>query len=255
MDLSSLSKIILDYGEKKDFITDMEILSFAKQCYPSFNDSFKNILIAALMDNKVIYSYDFNVYKVYRHRREFIPYQNASIERQLLRYSANKQLKISYFDSSFYNSLSSLQSMKSYLFVGVESYAINYLVDKIEKDNKKAIVSSDLVKLKKLFSGIEIDFDFVIKTMNVDTPLFKKRSDNFYYPKLETLLVDLFADKTLYDLYFSEIENIYTNAFKEYAIKINTLLRYADKKGVKEKIKSLFGYIEFDIKRGEFNYD
>ena len=255
MDISCLSKKILNHGEKNDFITDVEILLFAKECYPNFNFSFKNILIATLMEDGIIYSYDFNIYKVYRNRKKYVPYQNKSVERQLLRYISDKQLKVSYFDSSFYNSLSSLQSMKNYLIVGVESHATNYLVDRIEKDNKKAIVTSDLAKLRKLFSGIEFKFDYVIKTINIDTPLFKKTSDYFYYPKLETLLVDLLTDKTLYDLYFSEIENIYKNAFKEYTIKINTLLRYAEKKGVKEKIKSLLDYIEFDIKRGEFNYD
>lgn len=145
--------------------------------------------------------------------------------------------------------------MKNYLFVGIESYAVNYLIDKIEKDNKKAITSNDLAKLKKLFSGINLNFDYVIKTINIDTPLYKKRNSTFYYPKLETLLVDLITDKTLSNLYSSEIENIYVNALKEYTVKINTLLRYADKKGVKDKIKSLLEFIDFNIERGEFNYD
>lgn len=255
MEISNLSKIIIEYARHKDFITDSEIITLAKKCYPNFNCSFKNILIAMLMDENVIYSYNLNIYKVYGRRKEFEPYRNSIVEKQLLKYLGDKQLVISYFDSSFYNSLSSLQSMKSYLFVGVESYAINYLLDKIEKDDKKAIVSSDLAKLRKLFAGIEFDFNYVIKPINGDTPLFKKRSQAFYYPKLETLLVDLIADKSLFDLYSSEIENIYTNAFKEYAIKINRLLRYADKKGAKAKIISLLEYIDFNIERGEFNYD
>lgn len=255
MDISRLSKIVLEHAIKKDYITDSEILSFAAQCYPNLNTSFKNIIIAALMEEKVIYPYDLNHYKAYGKRKEFVPHKNELVERQLLNYLGDKELKISYFDSSFYNALSSLQSMKNFLFIGVESYATNYLIDRIEKDNKKVIISSDLAKLRKLFSGIEFHFDYVIKTINEDTPLFKKRSNYFYYPRLETLLVDLMSDKTLNDLYSSEIENIYINAFKEYAIKINRLFRYAEKKGCKDKIKSLLEYIDFDIERGEFNYD
>ena len=129
------------------------------------------------------------------------------------------------------------------------------MLDKIEKDHKKVIASADLAKLRKLFSGIEFGFDYVLKTINEDTPLFKKRDDIFCYPKLETLLVDLVTDKLLLDLYSSEIENIYINAFKKYAIKVNRLLRYADKKGAKEKIIKLLEYIDFNIERGEFNYD
>lgn len=255
MDISTLSRIIIDYAKRRDFITDSDIVSLAKQHYRDFNDSYKSILIQKLVDSKAIYCYDINIYKAYRNREEFVPYQNALVEKQLLKYFKNKQLSISYFDSSFYNSLSSLQSMKSYLIVGIESYAVDYLIDKIEKDKKKVITTTDLAKLRRLFSGIEFDFDYVIKTINVDTPLFKKRSDTFCYPKLETLLVDLVTDKVLSDLYSSEIVNIYINALTEYAIKINTLLRYADKKGAKEKIKTLLKNIDFDIKRGEFSYD
>ena len=102
------------------------------------------------------------------------PYQDIDVERRLIKYLGDKQIKISYFVSSLFNSLSSLQSMKTYLFVGVESYAVNYLLDKIEKDNKKVIASADLAKLRKLFSGIEFGFDYVLKTINEDTPLFRK---------------------------------------------------------------------------------
>ena len=255
MDIKNLSKIILDYAKSRDFITDSEILMLAKRCYPSFNSSFKNILIAVLMAEKVIYCYDFHVYKVYGTRKQFVPYKNMMVEKRLLRYLTDKQLRASYFDSSFFNSLSSLQSMRSYLFVGVESHALNYIMDKMAKDNKKAITSNDLARLRKLFPEIQFDFDYVLKTINEDTPLFKKKSKVFCYPKLETLLVDLITDKTLSDLYSSEIENIYINAFNEYVIKINRLTRYADKKGVKEKLMHLLEYIDFDIKKGEFKYD
>ena len=255
MDISNICRIVKEYAEKKDTISDSEIISLAKQYYPKFNSSFKNIFISMLLEEKAIYSYDLNVYKAYHHRKSFLPYQNATIEKSLSKYVNDKQIKLSYFDTSFYNSLSSLQSVKNYLVVGIESFAINYIMDRIEKDNKQIINSGDLAKLRKLFSGINLDFDYVAKLITFDTPLFKKINNIFYYPKLETLLVDLLTDKFLSDLYSSEIVNIYTNAFKIYAIKINTLLRYADKKGAKEKIISLLEYIDFNIKKGEFNND
>ena len=251
MDINAISKKIKEYAEGRDYVTDREIFSLAKECLPNFNSSFKNILISMLMGEGVIYSYNLHIYKIYGKRNEFIPYQDIDVERRLIKYLGDKQIKISYFVSSLFNSLSSLQSMKTYLFVGAESYAINYLLDKIEKDNKKVIASTDLAKLRKLFPGIELGFDYVLKTINEDTPLFKKRNDIFCYPKLETLLVDLVTDKLLLDLYSSEIENIYINAFKKYAIKINRLLRYADKKGAKEKIFKFIQYIDFNIERGK----
>ena len=255
MDINKLSALINDYFKNNDVITDVEIITLVKQCYPNFNFSYKSILIEKLISKRIIYCYNLNVYKVYRKRKEFVPYQNKSIEKQLIKYIREKDIKISYFNSSFYNSLTLLQSMKNYIFIGVESYAVDYLVNKIEKDHKKIIATTKLASLRQILSNVELNFDYVIKTINVDTPLFKKNSNSFYYPKLETLLVDLIADKTLSDLYSSQIIEIYENTLKDYAIKINTLLRYASKKGTKEKITSLLKDIGFDIGKGEFIND
>ena len=63
MDINNLSKIILEYSKNRDFITDTEIIALTKTSYPDFNESFKNILISMLMNKKVIYSYNFNIYK------------------------------------------------------------------------------------------------------------------------------------------------------------------------------------------------
>ena len=242
--------LIKKYALNKDVVSDSEIISLVKKAQPTFNDKYRNILIKDLRDKNIIYSYDTNLYKAYRNRKRFIPSRNEKLERNIASIKGKNDLLISCFDSSFFNELSSLQSVKTYIYIGIESYAINYIIDRIDKSGKQAITSNDLAKLRKMFNDINCDFDFVIKTINIDTPLLKEGP--ICYPKLETILVDLFVDKSLNDIYSSEVEEIYTNALKQYAIKINTLLRYADKKGAKNKMLDFFHYIGYDIAKGEF---
>lgn len=253
MDIRTISNAVLSRANSKDVIFYPEIVEIIKSLYPGFNEDYKNIVIKQLRDSGIIYSYDTGKYKAYKNRKPFVFARNEEIEKQLSFYRGDKDFSISYFDSSFFNKLCSLQSTKSYLFIGVEYYVVNYLSDRMEKDKKNVIVTNDLAKLRKFYSGIDFDFDYVIKTINIDTPLVDGEDSVFRYPKIETLLVDLLSDKTLKDLYSFEIETIYRNAFKRYAIKINTLLRYAEKKGVVDHIRYILLTIGFDIEKGEFN--
>ena len=102
MDINAISNKIKKYAEGRDYVTDKEIFSLAKECYPNFNSSFKNILISTLMDEGVIYSYYLHIYKIYGKRNEFIPYQDKDTEKRLIKYLGDKQIKISYFASSLF---------------------------------------------------------------------------------------------------------------------------------------------------------
>lgn len=101
MDINAISKKIKEYAEGRDYVTDREIFSLAKECLPNFNSSFKNILISMLMGEGVIYSYNLHIYKIYGKRNEFIPYQDIDVERRLIKYVGDKQIKISYFFHRF----------------------------------------------------------------------------------------------------------------------------------------------------------
>lgn len=253
MNIDSISKRVLDYANHNDVIFYDEIMEIIIDENPAFNKDYRNIIIKELRDQGVIYSYNTGVYKAYKNRIPYNFHKDALIEKNLLKYVADSGIDITYYNTSLFNQFCSLQSTTNYLIVGVESYAINFLQDKMEKDKKKVIISNDLAKLKRFF-GVDLDFDYVIKKINMDTPLTYDDNSSFFYPKIETLLVDLLSDKFLSGLYSSEIDNIFRNAFNRYAIKINTLLRYARKKGVEDHIRYILLMIRFNIEKGEF-YD
>lgn len=252
MNIDSISKRVLDYASRNDVIFYHEIMEIIIDENPAFNKDFRNIIIKELRDRGIIYSYNIGVYKAYKNRIPYTFHKDSLIEKNLLGYVADSGLDVTYYNTSLFNQFCSLQSTTNYLMVGVESFAVNYLQDKMEKDKKKVVTSNDLARLKRIF-GVNIDFDYVIKKINMDTPLTHDDNSSFLYPKIETLLVDLVSDKVLSELYTSEIDNIFRNVFSRYAIKINTLLRYAKKKGVEDHIRYILLMIRFNIEKGEFD--
>ena len=55
---------------------------------------------------------------------------------------------------------------------------------------------------------------------------------------IEKILVDIYCDKIIYSAFQGhEMKNIFYNAFNDYTININTLLRYAQRRGKKSEIE------------------
>lgn len=243
---------IKHYVEAKYFVSSIELIDLLSKSINNFKREYKNIYIKELCDQGIIYAYDVDKYKAYKNRKKYNPLVDEKLIKFLTNIKKDKNVTISYFDTSFYNSLSYLQSLKKYIYIGVESYAFEYISSKMMELGKEVISSSDLHNSKKILAHLNINVDFVLKNINEDTPLIKKRGTAIAFPKLEALLVDLLFEKSLRDIYETEIENIYKNAFKIYSIKINTLLRYAKKKKIEAKVLSLLDDINFDIKKGEF---
>lgn len=167
-----------------------------------------------------------------------------------LNYDGN--LSLSYFDSSFLNNLSSLQSTKKYWIIFVEGFAEEYLMDRLKKLNIESIDTSSYANIIKKYRNIDLNFDFLIKKMTVDTPVIKNKKNNHFQITLEAVLVDLLSDKYFKEIYSSEIDTIYRNALSNYSIKIDRLLRYANKKHIYNQVCNLLDDINFDICTGEF---
>ncbi len=247
------------FAKKKDIITEEELLCFLEGNIPNFDIDYKNKYIKKLYDLNMLYCYydpidRSRLFKPCKNKCKYISEIDEEVEKDLLPIIKEKDIETCYFNSSFFNSLSSLQAIKSYKYIGVKSYAEEYVISKIEKKQKSIISSRDYVKLSKLFGGIKFDFQYIVFNINVDTPLIKNIQSCFLLPKIETLLVLLLTDDVLKTIYSSEIENIYFNAFKRYMININTLFRYASKKYVADDVKSILKDINFNLEKGEF-YD
>ena len=242
------------YLDFNKIVTSDDIVFLYRKYCDGFYGDYKNILIKRLCDEGHIYSYGFGTYKAYSGRIKYKPYRNKNIENMINGIISNKGINMAYFNTAIFNELSSLQSFVNYDFLEIESFGIKYLEDYLIKKGKKVIDSRDYVTLKRIYKAIDFDFDYILKTFNENTPFYKERGSPIYYPGLETLLVDLLTDSTLDYMFGSQIETIFRNSFSKYAIKINTLMRYARKKGIDDKVRWLLKTIKFDMEKGEF-YD
>lgn len=74
-------------------------------------------------------------------------------------------------------------------------------------------------------------------------------SEGVSYPRAEKILVDLFMDKDLYLTYQGkELKNIYKSFFEKYNMNLTTLLGYAERRRIKEKIEKFLN--ETNVKLG-----
>lgn len=77
----------------------------------------------------------------------------------------------------------------------------------------------------------------VIRPLISQSPLTE--TDGVSVPKIEKVLVDILCDEEFYYLQGSETFYIYETAMADYSINTKTLLRYAHRRGVAEKIERI----------------
>ena len=77
----------------------------------------------------------------------------------------------------------------------------------------------------------------IVKSLVSEAPI--QESDGIMTITLEKVLVDLFCDGKLFSAYQgNERSIIFKNAFKEYTINQNKLMRYARRRGQKDSIRA-----------------
>lgn len=238
---------------KEKYYYPKEYVLSRKDAECSFNNDIKTIKPS---DNEkfsdLYYSYINGKYKERKNKLTWEIEPNKHLESIINQLNYDGNLPLSYFDTSFLNNLSSLQSTKNYYVIFVEGFAEEYLIDRLKKLNIESIDTSAYASIIKKFRNIDLNINYVIKKMTVDTPVIKDKSNNNFKITLEAILVDLLSDKYFKEIYSSEIDSIYRNALMNYSIKIDRLLRYANKKHIYKEVCTLLNYINFDVTTGEF---
>ena len=84
----------------------------------------------------------------------------------------------------------------------------------------------------------------VIRPLISQSPLTE--TDGVCVPKIEKVLVDILCDEEFYYLQGSETFYIYETAMSDYTTNSKTLLRYAHRRGVSEKIERILKSNDYD---------
>jgi hypothetical protein len=105
--------------------------------------------------------------------------------------------------------------------------------------DQPAVAYEDLPAVARSFPGQEY---IVIKRLVSEAPV--TRSYNVTIPRLEKILVDIVRDKNLFGfLEGAETHTIYQSAMNRYHIQLDTLLRYASRRGVKDDVVTILAQI------------
>ncbi len=97
----------------------------------------------------------------------------------------------------------------------------------------------DLPAVARSFLGQEY---IVVKRLVSEAPV--TRFSNVTIPRLEKILVDIVRDKNLFGfLEGAETYTIYQSAMDRYHIQLDTLVRYASRRGVKANVVTILDQI------------
>lgn len=128
----------------------------------------------------------------------------------------------------------------NFFLVEVDREAVDSVYNSIKEINKNTFRKPSQNMMEDLILGY--DDTIVIKPLISESPI--QVVDGISVPCIEKILVDLFADK---DLFFylegNELFEVVTNVFNKYTVNVDSLLRYAGRRGKKQKMKTILDQI------------
>jgi predicted transcriptional regulator of viral defense system len=118
------------------------------------------------------------------------------------------------------------------IFADVERVAVETVYRKFKDEN------IPVYNIKKTYEDlIDMSGAVCIRPLITGAPL--QSVENIPTASLEKILVDLYTDKEFISFQGTESETIYNSAFTAYTINTSKLLRYASRKGKRDKVNDL----------------
>ncbi len=250
---------ISDYIKSKDVIFEDEFKSFFFSTVPNRSEKYYYYYLMELYKKNILYKYDTKKLKSCSKKMKFIIELNVEerIKHHLMR--INPSIDISIWNISLFSNFTSLQLSYDIFIVETYAYAKESVLETLLANGKDAVYEEDFFIMKKYNKNSTV---YIIKTLNVDSPIVRKNSKALNnrvkeysfvtVPKIEKLLVDIFDDKFLKILFSDEILNIYMNLLRNYQINFATVFRYARKKHCYDELVNYLDHIGFNIEKGEF---
>lgn len=177
------------------------------------------------------------------------------------------EVEICVWESNLFNQFIEMQLFKNQIYIEVEKGFERLVFEKISKN----IEFTTLLKpsMEEINDYKSVENLLVLKSLLNKAPTNRKRfakrfgfnvnyhgnRNSISTPKIEKILVDVFANNNLSFISENEKYNFYTNSLKNYSVNFKTLLSYARNRNKKEFIEDYIrNIIRFDINVGEF-YD
>jgi hypothetical protein len=223
-------KEIKDTFKHTEYFTVKELSSFYSYYESDLKDSTLRWRVHKLKKNGIIKSIGRGIYKI-SDMKNYNPFISNKMK------SINNQVKLEFpyldfciWDTTWLNNYMIHQPNKYFIMLEVERGVEEAVFSFLKERERDVYVNPTQKEIDKyIFSN---HFSIVIKTLTSQAPIIK--SEGVLMPKVEKILVDLYADKDLFAIFQgNELINIIENINENIGINFSTLFRYADRRKVK----------------------
>ncbi len=224
---------VREYIERNESAHKTDIANFLIQKFPGISSSSINWKIHNLLKDSTIASTGRGIYIATRNK-DFRPDISDLMSKTGNFMNENfPELEYTIWDTRIMNDFTTHQIARYSVILeverGAEESIFNFLVD-IFSD----VFLSPTKKEYQLYVSNK-EYPVIIKPLISQSP--KMKISGIKVPKLEKILVDLIVDHALFTPFQgNEMVTIFRNAFTTYNINVNTLKRYAGRRGAKGKL-------------------
>jgi len=236
-----------------DYACKEEILNFFSTYYPDLSNSTFLWRLYELKEKGIITKISNDKYQIndkYYKNSFSLTLPDNIISKTLMKFNKsldnvhsykNDEKMICMWNLNILNSFTSHQYSKEIVFVEIDKYRIKELFfDLKDKLNTKYYISKEYTKD---YDHIALEGKIIIiNTLVKRAPLKKQNARLNHYvvsPKLEKILVDIIANKEIFNMYDkASIKEIFLNCYEKYNLDFTTLLYYAKNRGIRETVRA-----------------
>jgi len=226
-----IEDIILKF-KGKPFFTYKELYEFYSEKETDLKIGTFKWRIYKLKEKGIIKDIKRGVYKLGSFK-EFIPLIKPNVKR-LYNYliKVYPSVQITIWETSWLHDFMNHQPFNSFIIIEIDKDVLEPAFYFLKEKRNLVYINPKKEDIEKYISNENV---IIIKSIIQGSPNIKIKKINI--PKIEKILVDIFFENSLFRTFQGqELINIFKRVFEEYTINLTTLLRYARKRGIKEKI-------------------
>ena len=234
-----INELDSSFSEKETFSTkDLE--SFYKSENPDITSTTINWRIRQLVEKGIIKRIGYGLYSTGKSRK-FVPHLDQT-QRELF-----KELKTDFpysnlciWNTSILNRFMLHQPFRFMTLVEADTDTVQSVFYKLQEKDSTVFLGTDYDMIDRY--GFSEKHIMIVKLLVSEAPT--QETDGVITVTLEKILVDLFCDEIIFSTYQgNERSIIFKNAFDDYTLNQNKILRYAQRRGKREEMKEYLNYL------------
>ncbi|MGD9566776.1 MAG: DUF6577 family protein [Sedimentibacter sp.] len=233
--------------------SNKELYSFYLKHEPELKETTFRWRVYKLKNENLITNVSRGTYKLQNrpYYKEFKP-EVANSTKKIYKSIVNQfpYTRVSIWETRWLANLMIHQPLNDLIIVEVDKEAMKPVFEFLYDNKNNVYVSPSKIEIEKyLLSGRN---NIVVNNLTKEAPI--QSNGAIMIPRIEKIIVDLFANKDLFIMYQGkELVNIIEELFKTYNINQSTLNRYATKRRVKNEIVEFLS-LQTNIKSEKYVY-